>query len=65
MMMARCLLKTVGIPEKNIDFEKLPCKAEVTIKVPLSFYREIYQASLKNGKGTKDVDSHIIFSVKK
>ena len=65
MMMARCLLRTVGIPEKNIDFEKLPCKAEVTIKVPLSFYREIYQASLKNGKGTKDVDSHIIFSVKK
>ena len=65
MMMARCLLKTVGIPEKNIDFEKLSCKAEVTIKVPLSFYREIYQASLKSGKGTKDVDSHIVPSVKK
>ena len=65
MMMARCLLKTVGIPENKIDFEKLQCKAEITVKVPLSFYREIYQNGLKNGKGTFDTASQIGLSVKK
>ena len=65
MMMARCLLKTVGIPENKIDFEKLQCKAEITVKVPLSFYREIYLNGLKNGKGTSDTASQIGLSVKK
>ena len=39
MMMARCLLKAVGLADAQIDFSKLPCKAEITLTVPVRFYQ--------------------------
>ena len=65
MMMARCLLETVGIPKGEIDFTKLPCKGEVRLMVPLSFYNEIYKRNLSAGGNTGNVDRQINLSVRK
>ena len=65
MLMARCLLKAIGVPDGAVNFEKLNCKAEVLLHVPLSFYQELYHNALKKGKGAKDVGSVVNLSVKK
>jgi hypothetical protein len=65
MMMARCLLKTVGVPDANIDFNKLPCNAEITLKVPMGFYQDLYNTTLQKGKGVKDVAAFLDLRIKK
>ncbi len=65
MMMAECLLKAVGVPGNKIDFAKLPCKAEVKLMVPISFYNTIYKASLKQGKAAGFVGEQIDLTVRK
>lgn len=65
MMMARCLLKAVGLSDAQIDFAKLPCKAEITLKVPVSFYQELYGTTLQKGKGVKDVAAFLDLRIKK
>ena len=65
MMMAECLLKAVGVPGNKIDFAKLPCKAEVKLMVPISFYNTIYKASLKQGKAAGSVGEQIDLTVRK
>ena len=65
MMMARCLLETVGVPAEKIDFEKLNVRAEITLAVPIKFYNEVYSANLKRGGSTRNVDQQIPLQVKK
>ena len=65
MMMARCLLETVGVPADRIDFEKLNVRAEITLAVPIKFYNEVYSANLKRGGSTRNVDQQIPLQVKK
>lgn len=65
MLMARCLLKAVGIAEGSIDFKKLDAKAELLLHVPLSFYEELYHNALQKGQGAKNVGSCVNLSVKK
>jgi hypothetical protein len=65
MMMARCLLKAVGLADAQIDFSKLPCKAEITLTVPVRFYQELYDTTLQNGKGVKDVAAFLDLRIKK
>ena len=65
MMMARCLLKAIGVPEKKIDFSLLSCKAEILVKVPIPLYNEVYKGTLKSGKGTGNVGSYVKVSAGK
>ena len=65
MMMARCLLNTVGVPDAKIDFSKLPCNAEITLKVPMGFYQDLYNTTLQKGKGVKDVAAFLDLRIKK
>ena len=65
MLMARCLLKAVGLSDEAVNFDKLDCKAEVLLHVPLSFYQELYHNALLKGQGAKGVSSVVDLSVKK
>ena len=65
MMMAQTLLEAVGLPREKIDFTKLKCRAEVKVMVPLSFYNDLYKASLSAGGNTGNAGQQIPLQIRK